>query len=310
MKKQIFSTMAITIFAFVMTSCQLKKPQSKDETQSSQSVKAVVTDGLRFCESTYPYQDGLLIASFGTEQLNPLNTEGKGYISFYKDGNVHTLISTDGNLSAPKGMFVRDNYLFICDVNKLVVYNLQARDEAPQIIHFPEGNLFVNDLAANGDTLYASVTNSNKIFALDISKPETVGTPVEWVNIPGPNGLIIDNDTMYVASYPADGNTTDANVIYQISGLSNPIPEKFVTTPGQYDGIALSKDKKTMYITNWSPAQIAAIDCQTKKIIPLNIQLTQPLVGPADITIVDEMLYIPDLPNSRVVTYSLNADKR
>lgn len=32
MKKQIFSTMAITIFAFVMTSCQLKKPQSKDET--------------------------------------------------------------------------------------------------------------------------------------------------------------------------------------------------------------------------------------------------------------------------------------
>lgn len=220
MKKQIFSTMAITIFAFVMTSCQLKKPQSKDETQSSQSVKAVVTDGLRFCESTYPYQDGLLIASFGTEQLNPLNTEGKGYISFYKDGNVHTLISTDGNLSAPKGMFVRDNYLFICDVNKLVVYNLQARDEAPQIIHFPEGNLFVNDLAANGDTLYASVTNSNKIFALDISKPETVGTPVEWVNIPGPNGLIIDNDTMYVASYPADGNTTDANVIYQISDLS------------------------------------------------------------------------------------------
>lgn len=33
---------------------------------------------------TYPYNGGILIANFGTEQLNPLNAEGKGYILYYK----------------------------------------------------------------------------------------------------------------------------------------------------------------------------------------------------------------------------------
>ena len=51
---------------------------------SAQTVKEV-NDGIRYCESTYPYQDGLLIANFGTEELNPLNSEGKGYIVFYKE---------------------------------------------------------------------------------------------------------------------------------------------------------------------------------------------------------------------------------
>ena len=45
----------------------------------------VVNEGIRFCESTYPYDGGILIANFGTEQLNPLNTDGKGYILYYKD---------------------------------------------------------------------------------------------------------------------------------------------------------------------------------------------------------------------------------
>ena len=55
-------------------------------TISAQSVTKEVTDGIRYCESTYPYEGGMLIANFGTEQLNPLNSEGKGYIVWHKDG--------------------------------------------------------------------------------------------------------------------------------------------------------------------------------------------------------------------------------
>lgn len=310
MKNKIFPVLVVALFSFTVLSCQMKKARPQNEVQASQQEVTVVTDSIRFCESTYPYQNGLLIANFGTEQLNPLNTEGKGYILFYDKGKVRTLIPADGNLSAPKGMLVRNDYLFICDVNKLVVYNLKAIEEAPQIIQFPEGNLFLNDLSANGNTLYVSVTNSGKIFSLDISNPASVSTPVEWADVPGPNGLIIDNGTMYIASYPADGITTEANVIYQISDLSNPVPEKFITIPGQYDGIALSADKKTIYITNWTPAQIAAINRQTKEIVALDIRLPQPLIGPADISVTEEIMYIPDLPNSRVVIYPLSTDNQ
>lgn len=275
--------------------------QSKMDAQSNRQKANIMSENLRFNESTYPYKEGLLIANFGTEQLNPLNSEGKGYIVYSKEGKNTVLIPSDGILSAPKGMLVRNGHLFVCDVNKVVVYNLDNSSVKPYIIKMPEGNLFVNDLAASGSNLYVSVTNTDKIYRIDISDLSHIGAPVEWVDVAGPNGLLIDEGIMYIASYPADGNTTDKNVIYRIADLDTPRPERFITVPGQYDGIALSTNKEALYITNWSPAQISKIDLRSKKITSLDLSLEPGLVGPADISTANGVLYIPDLPNSRVV---------
>lgn len=295
------SFLSILLMTALVTSCQSKKSEPKQES----AAPMVINENLRFCEATYPYEGGILIGSFGTEQLNPLNNEGKGYITYYKDGKSKILIPADGTLSAPKGMYARGKHLFVCDVNKIVVYNLDSLTTAPQIIRFPEEDLFVNDLIAQGNTLYASVTNTDRIYSIDISnlnKMEQV-IPVKWVDIAGPNGLIINNASMYVASYPADGNTTEANVVYMIPDITNPVPEKFITTPGQYDGIALSDDGKTMYVTDWSPA-IHSIDMQTRKMTPLTVG--KEMAGPADISVVGNQMYIPDLPNSQVICISLD----
>lgn len=269
-------------------------------TAFSQSVK-IENEGIRFCESTYPYNNGILVANFGTEALNPLNTEGKGYILFVKDGKSEVVVPADGNLSAPKGMFLRDGYLYICDVNKVVVYNISKKGTKPVTIQFPEGNLFVNDLVADKNYLYASVTNTDKIFRIDISNPAAPGKPQEWATVAGPNGLLMIDGEMYVASYPADGVTKDVNVVYRIKNLSNPSPEKFIEVSGQYDGVALSKDRKSIYLTNWTPAQISRLNLSDKSLVPLKINLQEPLIGPADITVANGKIYIPDLPNSRVV---------
>lgn len=263
----------------------------------------VFDQGLRFCESTYPYDGGLLIANFGSSQLDPLNSEGKGYVVLYKNGTSEVLIPADGNLSGARGMYLRGSHLFICDVNKIVVYNLAAKGEAPQVIALPEGEAFVNDLAAEGDTLYASVTNTGHIFRLDISDPAHVGTPELWLSIPGPNGLVIRDGAMYVATYSPDGEAKSDNVIYRIGDLSNPVAEPFVNVPGQYDGIAFSTDGKSLYVTNWAPAGVSRIDLQTRTVTPVELPLEQPLVGPADMTVADGVVYIPDLPNSRVVIF-------
>lgn len=268
---------------------------------SAQTVKEV-NDGIRYCESTYPYQDGLLIANFGTEELNPLNSEGKGYIVFYKEGKSEVMLPADGNLSAPKGMFVRNNYLYVCDVNKIVVYNLSDKMQKPQVLRLPEGNLFVNDLAADSHNhLYASVTNTDKIFRIDISNPAQPGQPQEWLNISGPNGLLIHDDILYVASYLADGVTKAENVIYRVENLENPSVQKLTQTTGQYDGIALAADGKSLYVTNWTPAQISRINLSDGSLSPLCVHLPENLIGPADMTVKDGWMYIPDLPNSRVL---------
>lgn len=267
---------------------------------SAQTDLSVVNDGLRFCESTLPYNNGILIANFGTEELNPLNNEGKGYIMYYKDGKSDTFIAADGNLSAPKGMLVQGDRLFVCDVNKIVVYNTVDKSSKPEIIRLPEGHLFVNDLVADGKYLYASVTNSDRIFRIDISRNKNY-TPEEWLEVPGPNGLLINNGIMYVASYPADGKTTGKNVIYKIDDIANPKLEKFVDIAGQYDGIATSTDGDYIYITNWTPASLSKIRLSDRSVTPVNISLDNPLIGPADISVKEGYIYIPDLPNSRVV---------
>lgn len=268
---------------------------------SAQTVVNVIDKGIRYCESTYPYDDGLLIANFGTEQLNPLNTEGKGYIVLHKDGKNEVLIPADGHLSAPKGMLVRDGYLYVCDVNKVMVYNLADKAAEPRTIALPEGNLFANDLVSEGDYLYVSVTNTDRIFRVDISRPGQPGQPQEWLSVAGPNGLLLHEGSLYVASYPADGRTTDAHVVYRIADLKNPVAERWMEMSGQYDGLAVASDGKALYVTNWTPAQVSRIDLNTRQLSPLDFKLPQALVGPADITVTGGYLYIPDLPNSRVV---------
>lgn len=261
----------------------------------------VVEDGLRFCESSYPYKGGVLIANFGTEQLNPLNNEGKGYIAYYKDGKTSIMIPADGNLSAPKGMSVKGNYIYVCDVNKIVVYNINNTKKTPYTIQFPKDDLFVNDVVIKGNNLYASVTNTDKIYKIDISNPSAPGKPEEWVSIAGPNGLFLHKGKMYVASYPADGVTKEDNVLYRIDNLRNPKPEKVIKIPGQYDGLALSKDGKSIYISNWSPAGLYRLNIKNGEMTPLELDLQKPLVGPADISTDGKKIYVPDLPNSRVI---------
>ncbi|WP_162992823.1 SMP-30/gluconolactonase/LRE family protein [Alistipes megaguti] len=294
MKKTILTSLSL-MAALILTSCG----SQQKETVSVE----IFNEGLRYCESTYPYEGGILIANFGSTQLDPLNTEGKGYIVRYKDGASEVLIPADGNLSGPRGMYLRDGRLFICDVNKIVVYNLSNREEAPRVIALPEGEAFVNDLAAEGNSLYASVTNTGHIFRLDITDPAQPGEPELWLEIAGPNGLVIRDGAMYVACYSPDGQARSEHVIYRIADLQNPVAEPFVTVPGQYDGIAFSGDGKSLYVTNWAPAGISRIDMQTREITPVELPLEQPLIGPADMTVAEGKIYVPDLPNSRVVIF-------
>lgn len=262
---------------------------------------------LRFNESTLPYRGGLLVANFGTETLNPLNDEGKGYIAWIRDGRTELAVPADGSLSAPKGMYVHGSRLFVCDVNRIVRFDLDrpVNERKGTAIVLPEGELFVNDLAAVGNDLYVSVTNTGNIYRMDISDPDAPGAPELWLNVPGANGLLTDGREMFVASYPPDGVTTERNVVYRIADLSAPEAVPFYAVPGQYDGLAYATDGKSVYVTNWTPAQVLRIDRRTAEaeVLPAPVELA----GPADLSVLDGEVCVPDLPASRVVRIPENA---
>ena len=303
--KQLF--LYLFSLVFIISSCtgNKKTDRTNDTTTDSIPNEIVVTSQLKFNESTLPYDGGVLIANFGGETLNPLNSDGNGYIAYYKNDSVEIFFPDDGSLNAPKGMLVKGDYLYVADVNRVVALNLKDTSITPVSIQLPDNETFANDLTADGNTLYVSVTNTGNIYTIDVSNPTELPTqkPQLYTNILGANGLLLVDSKLYVASYPADGLTTDKNLVYVINDLKNPVAEPLIEQPGQYDGLALSSDKKTLYVTNWSPVQLEAINLENQVIstVPMDTQLE----SMADISIENDKIFIPDLVGSKLIIKSL-----
>lgn len=284
-----------------------------DDEQAPQT--EIYTKGLRFCEGTVPYRNLMLVSNFGGKELNPMNTDGKGYImAIGPDGVKSSYIVPDGNLSAPKGMAVVDHFLYIADVNKVVVYNLKQLHLRPRIIKFPSDDLFLNDIAQLGGMIIVSVTNTGRIYGIDVSSPDKVSqqTPQLIGNVPGANGLAVVDNMIYIASYNPSEKPDEQNVIYayDMYASSNPM-RKLITdlTPGQYDGIAISPDGTTLFFTSWNNindegAALYSYNLNGKgkaRKVALGIDFK----GPADISIKGNTLWVPDLPASTVYAIPL-----
>ena len=227
--------------------------------------KDVLTRNLQICNSVCPYQDGLLISNWGTDSIDPLNSEGKGYIAFHKEGVTSILIPADGTLSAPKGMAVKDDYLFVADVNKVVVYNLNETSDQPQVISFPEGNDFVSDVAIVGNVLLAAVTNTSSIYALDISNLAhiDVGSLAVYAVVPGATSLCVSDYHLFIGSSTTYGEPTEFNVIYMIDDLSNPVAQPMTHRIGQYQDLALTPDGESLYFIDKNSDKLGRLEFAT-----------------------------------------------
>ena len=291
----------IIVTAIGAPACNKSKTTAQNS-PTNDTLPRIVSDKMRFTESTYPYRDGFIVANFGSSELNPLNLEGKGYLLFLKETTVTMLIPPDGNLNAPRGMYERNGWLFIADVGKIVVYNLNSLNVKPQTVWFPKEDVMVNDLAAHGDTLFATVSNTGRIFTVNIKDPARVSRekPVKYINIPGPNGIAVASGKLYICSFSQQGKPDAANVVYVVNDLKKPVPEKIITQPGNYDGIAVSDGGTKLYVSNWSPAGVIEIDLSTKVVKKINLPVE--VTGPADFSLKDGELIIPDLVKSRVIT--------
>ena len=298
----------------VLLFCAHMRPVSAQDLTKEKN-KSTYTKNLKFCEGTVKYKNALLVSNFGTTELNPLNNLGKGYVASIENGKVKVLIPNDGYLSAPKGMAVVAHHLFIADVAKVVVYNLKQLTQKPVVINFPEEDLFVNDIVALGKMLIVSVTNTGKLYGIDVSDLTTLSNTklIELGTIPGANGLCVSGDTFYIASYNPTGVSNEQNVIYaaSISVPNQPLTKFIPNIPhGQYDGIAISDDGQKMYFTSWitsemqNPAVFMVDLTDPEKYVRI-LDFGVKFLGPADITVSNGFIWIPDLAASTVYKFKL-----
>lgn len=263
----------------------------------------VLTGDLRFCEAVCAVGDTILITNFGSDSLNPLTrTDFSGYIMQLVGDELSLWYPADGTLSAPKGMAVAGDYLYVADVSRVHVIHRHTRRK--YTIPLSSEDTYANHIAVIGDILLLSVTDNGHILALDLrpdGSPSLSGFQL-LTTVPGANGICYAGGRLFIASYNPSGISTPENVIYTIDDFLRPNPRPFISRPGQYDGLAA--DDKYLYFTDWNNASIGRISLSdTTDLTLITPNLDTPLSGPAQLTLYSNRLLIPDLPTSRLIIY-------
>jgi sugar lactone lactonase YvrE len=230
-----------------------------------------------------------------------MQKDGNGFIAkLNPDGKMIERQWAKG-LNAPTGLAVYDRKLYVADVDQLVEINIASGEIANR--YDAKGATFLNDVAVDGGgTVYASDTPSNTIWRLKDGSFEPL-LANDALN--GPNGLLVQGDTLIVASLgkvPSQGQKGELGGLVTIF-LKDLAVKKLGDGPpiGNLDGIELLKPGAYL-VTDWAAGALYRIDVKGKaeRLIDLN-------QGSADLTYLPakKMVLIPMMLDNSLAAYAL-----
>lgn len=198
-------------------------------------------------ESALVTPEGVYVSNMGVRPAPSLD-DGDGYIALLaSDGTVQDSrhLPTGGVLDAPKGMALLGRRLYVTDIDRVVGFDLDSRQQVFELSLAETGTRFLNDLEVVDHRLVVSATDLDTIFEID---PATNSYRPLMRFVPAPNGLYYDAERrrLYVAGYGRDGGSGALGVI-QLDGRF-PSYRRF-NLRGRLDGIARIGD--WLVITDW-----------------------------------------------------------
>ncbi len=249
----------------------------------------------------------LYLSCFGPK-LKPLLRDGQGYISKLSlEGQVlqeRFLPGPGQRLHKPKGLWVKDDRLWVTDIDAVWVFDLNSR--RGRRLALP-GARFANDLIVEDGKLYASDTGSGTIYLVTpadfLDTRARVSTMLVQPGL-GPNGLALNQRGGLLVATFADGG---AGRIYRLTPRTRTRAPSATArlTPltkalGRLDGLALLPDGTILY-TDWDSGGLHALD---KNRTPR--ELAGGFQGPADFALVPReggkrfQAVVPDLVRGRL----------
>lgn len=231
-----------------------------------------------------------------------MQKDGNGFITRIKpDGTVLERRWVKG-LNSPTGLALRGRTLYVADVDQLLEINAASGNVAKR--HKARGAIFLNDVTiADDGTVYVSDTPMNAIWRLkdDVFEP--------WLandDLNGPSGLLVDGDTLVVASFgkmPSEGQAQELAGLFAVSLEDQSItPLANGKAVGNLDGLELLQPGVYL-VTDWAAGALYQIDDKGKvsKLIDLN-------QGSADLTYFPRMgtALIPMMLDNTLAAYRLS----
>jgi len=278
-----------TINAFILTIAAVLGLGSQTiNAQVSLEKKWVVNKGLNIPESVfyYPEKDVYFVSNIHGE---PLKKDGNGYISIIeKNGKLRTQKWATG-LDAPKGMGVFNNTLFVTDIDRLVLIDIETGEIKNA---FPvAGASFLNDIAISPEgKVYISDSQSKKIYVFHNNQ---VNTWLELDDYTFPNGM------RYIDGKIVNGV---ANQILFIDVKTKSI-ETLTTSAGGIDGLV--KDKKGNFVISDWQGLITYVDLGAGNTELWNVKEEPINTADMEYYAPENLLLVPTFQDNKVIAYEI-----
>lgn len=206
------------------------------------------------------------------------------------DGKVTAAEWVTG-LSAPKGMALVGNLLYVGDLKEVVVIDVDKGSIAKRIA-IP-GAQGLNDVAAapNG-TVYVSDSNTKKVFAIEGGTPKVL-----LENLKGPNGLLFHRGALHVL---------DGGGVHRV-GKDGSLEEIAGGLEGVLDGIEPVSDTEflvstwqgTIYVVKADGTHELLLDTRADKVNAADIGYDRK----------NRIVYVPTFFKNSVAAYELRSGK-
>ncbi len=277
MRKSIFTLTALLFAgATLAQEVRLEKKWTTDTT-------------LRTPESVLYYQPHEILYVTNIDG-GPWDDDQQGFLSKLRlDGSIETLHWVTG-LSAPKGMAIIGNDLFVADMNRLVIVDIAA-GRIRETIPFP-GATGLNDVSADPrGKVYITDSREKKLF---LYEPATKKISLLQEKLGGPNGVLKRKQELLLL---------DAGALWTVS-TDKKKPVKVVDIAPSTDGIEHVRNQE--YIVSCWHGEIFYVDMKTRQVTRLLDTRDQKL-NTADIGYdpVRRILYVPTFYGNNVSAYEV-----
>lgn len=292
------TTAGPTTDATTSTSTTGPDPTTGETDASTGEMPLAVVEGLAHPESILhdTADDVYLISNI---KGAPDVEDDDGFISRVKpDGTVEALTWIDGAsgdvvLSAPKGMGIHEDHLYVADLYQVHKFDRVSGAQLASIM--VPGAMFLNDIVVNPfGRVFVSDTTTNKIHVIETD--DSVGDFVTSQEIAGTNGLLFGSDVLFAVGY----NGAD---LFQIP-IEGPIPAVvFTFDAGQLDGIARVPGSDDLLVSSWEAQAVYRVAADFSGATPV----VEGVEAPADIEVDQDrmVVLIPQLTLDRAVFYPL-----
>ena len=246
--------------------------------------------------------DAIFIADIGKE-MKPSEVDSDGVLYKCSLNNISEKKKFNKNfkLNAPKGIAADKKYLYITDIDRIVIVNIETGEKFDEIPFSGKG-VFLNDVTMlEENTLLVTATNHHELYAVIIPSKEIFNLSNK--DMEGANGIFLGTGKVYVAGF--SDKKMGKGSVYEYDLETNKI-STILPALGHLDGLKMYKNK--LIVSDWggdyNHGKIWEIDPETKKATILSEH--KDLKSPSDFDIYENTMLVPCIDTGEIMVFKWN----